>query len=110
MISVPDLEVMLPDYLVQQRWFAAGPDGSHPRDVADLQVRIVRSEVWREGDPGLLWAIVEANASPPNPEPMTMTSGFSRYPSGFRYSVFSWCDCVRNAGRLFTITPIRTTR
>jgi maltokinase len=59
MISGTDLEVMLPDYLVQQRWFAAGPDGSQPRDVADLRARIVRSEVWREGDPGLLWAIVE---------------------------------------------------
>ena len=59
MISTADLEEMLPAYLVQQRWFAAGPDGRPGENAEGVVARIVRSEVWREGDPGLQWAIIE---------------------------------------------------
>lgn len=67
MIADHELERLLPDYLVRQRWFASASPDSRSIDAADVRVRLVRSERWREGDPGLSWAIVEVTVGEAEP-------------------------------------------
>ncbi|MBS1848054.1 MAG: hypothetical protein JST73_07225 [Actinobacteria bacterium] len=62
MIAPTDFDRFLPDYLARQPWFAHGRTRAAIRSGVPVDVgAVVRDrEVWRDGDPGLIWAIVDA--------------------------------------------------
>ncbi len=54
MIAASTLALLLPDYLLRQRWFGAG--SAHVQDV-----HVVAHEVWRDEWPGLVWALADVH-------------------------------------------------
>lgn len=61
MIDPDAFDAHLPAYLARQPWFAHGAARARVRDGETVQVgaTVRRREVWRDGDPGLVWAILD---------------------------------------------------
>ncbi len=61
MIAPSDIDPFLPDYLARQPWFAHGEARNRLQDgeQVDVSVTVRHREVWREGNPGLIWAILD---------------------------------------------------
>ncbi|HET8930296.1 MAG TPA: hypothetical protein VFN21_06540 [Acidimicrobiales bacterium] len=61
MIAPTDIDPYLPDYLARQPWFAHGEARNRTQagDRVDVGATVRHLEVWREGNPGLMWAILD---------------------------------------------------
>ncbi len=61
MIAPADVEEYLPDYLARQPWFAHGEARNRTRagERVEVGATVRHVEVWRDGNPGLIWAILD---------------------------------------------------
>lgn len=63
MIDPTVVDTFLPKYLARQPWFAHGSALARLRSgqSVEVQATVRHRELWRDGDPGLVWAIVDAS-------------------------------------------------
>lgn len=61
MIDPSAFDVHLPAYLARQPWFAHGVARARARagERVEVGATVRRREVWREGNPGLVWAVID---------------------------------------------------
>ncbi len=61
MIDRDAFDAHLPAYLARQPWFAHGEAQARLRagDPAEVGATVREREVWRDGDPGLVWALLD---------------------------------------------------
>ena len=61
MIDLPTLDALLPAYLARQPWFAHGEarNRSSEGESVDVGAVVREREIWRDGNPGLIWAILD---------------------------------------------------
>lgn len=61
MIAPTDIDPYLPGYLARQPWFAHGEARNRVQvgEHVEVGATVRHLEVWREGNPGLIWAILD---------------------------------------------------